>query len=80
MTEMLDKLWIGAKCRLNSFVEDFKHEEKGAAEIVAILLVIVVLIVVVAVFKDKLKSLVDNVFKGAEDATSGGTTKLTTVD
>ena len=42
MLEMLNKMWIGATCRLHNFVEDFKHEEKGAAEIVAIILVIVV--------------------------------------
>ena len=41
MLEMLNKMWIGATCRLHNFVEDFKHEEKGAAEIVAIILVIV---------------------------------------
>lgn len=78
MTGMLDRLWIGAKCRLNNFVEDFKHEEKGAAEIVAILLIIVVLIAVVAVFRDKLKALVESVFSGADSATSGGTANLTT--
>ena len=33
MLEMLNKMWIGAACRLHNFVEDFKHEEKGAAEI-----------------------------------------------
>lgn len=28
MLEMLNKMWIGATCRLHNFVEDFKHEEK----------------------------------------------------
>ena len=26
MLEMLNKMWIGATCRLHNFVEDFKHE------------------------------------------------------
>ena len=32
----MDMLWIGAKTRIHNFWEDFKTEEKGAAEIVAI--------------------------------------------
>ena len=35
MMRKMDMLWIGAKARIHNFWEDFKTEEKGAAEIVA---------------------------------------------
>ena len=81
MLEMLNKMWIGATCRLHNFVEDFKHEEKGAAKIssakllkeavkrdgaVAILLVIVVVIAVVVVFRERIMDLVSNTFDDAD--------------
>ena len=62
MLEMLNKMWIGATCRLHNFVEDFKHEEKGAAEIVAIILIIVAVIAAAAIFKDRIVELVNNIF------------------
>ena len=65
MLEMLNKMWIGATCRLHNFVEDFKHE-KGAAEIVAIILVIVVVIAVVVVFRERIMDLVSNTFDDAD--------------
>ena len=67
MLEMLNKMWIGATCRLHNFVEDFKHEEKGAAEIVAIILVIVVVIAVVVVFRERIMDLVSNTFDEADN-------------
>ena len=33
MMRKMDMLWIGAKTRIHNFWEDFKTEEKGAAEI-----------------------------------------------
>lgn len=67
MLEMLNKMWIGAACRLHNFVEDFKHEEKGAAEIVAIILVIVVVIAVVVVFREKIMDLIEKTFIKADE-------------
>lgn len=55
-------LWIGAKTRIHNFWEDFKTEEKGAAEIVAILLVILAIVAVVVIFRDQLKALINGVF------------------
>lgn len=66
MLEMLNKMWIGAACRLHNFVEDFKHEEKGAAEIVAIILVIVVVIAVVIIFRQQILELVKGTFEDAD--------------
>ena len=51
MMRKMDMLWIGAKTRIHNFWEDFKTEEKGAAEIVAILLVILAIVVVVVIFR-----------------------------
>lgn len=62
MMRKMDMLWIGAKTRIHNFWEDFKTEEKGAAEIVAILLVILVIVAVVVIFKDQLKALIKGVF------------------
>ena len=44
MTRKLNLLWISAENKIRSLVEDFKTEEAGAAEIVAIILIIVAVI------------------------------------
>lgn len=62
----LDKMWIGAKYRMHNFIDDFMHEEKGAAEIVAIILVIVVVIAVVLVFRERIMDLVKKTFDEAD--------------
>ncbi|MDD7210160.1 MAG: Flp1 family type IVb pilin [Lachnospiraceae bacterium] len=62
MSDKLTGLWIGARIRLGKFWENFKSEEKGAAEIVAIILVIVVVIAVVVVFREKIIGLINDVF------------------
>ncbi len=62
MMRKMDMLWIGAKARIHNFWEDFKTEEKGAAEIVAILLVILAIVAVVIIFRDQLKALINGVF------------------
>lgn len=66
MMRKMDMLWIGAKTRIHNFWEDFKTEEKGAAEIVAIILIIVVVIAAAALFKDKIIPIVDKVLGQAE--------------
>lgn len=62
MMRKMDMLWIGAKTRIHNFWEDFKTEEKGAAEIVAILLVILAIVAVVVIFRGQLKALINGVF------------------
>lgn len=62
MMRKMDMLWIGAKNCIHNFWEDFKTEEKGAAEIVAILLVILAIVAVVVIFRDQLKALINGVF------------------
>ena len=53
MTRKLNLLWISAENKIRSLVEDFKTEEAGAAEIVAIILIIVAVRIV---------ELVNNIF------------------
>lgn len=67
MMRKMDMLWIGAKARIHNFWEDFKTEEKGAAEIVAIILIIVVVIGLAVIFKDKIELLLDNVMGQADN-------------
>ena len=61
MTRKLNLLWISAENKIRSLVEDFKTEEAGAAEIVAIILIIVA-VIAAAIFKDRIVELVNNIF------------------
>ena len=63
MTGKFDLLWIVTKNKISSLVEDFKTEEAGAAEIVAIILIIVAVIAAAGLFKTQLTDLVTNIFK-----------------
>ena len=65
MNEALLKAWIGA---LRNFWEDLKSEENGAVEIIAMILIIVVVIAMVTIFKDRIKTIIENVFGQADDA------------
>ena len=68
MNEALLKAWIGAQIRLRNFWEDLKSEENGAVEIIAMILIIVVVIAMVTIFKDRIKTVIENVFGQADDA------------
>lgn len=68
MNEALLKAWIGAQIRLRNFWEDLKSEENGAVEIIAMILIIVVVIAMVTIFKDQIKTIIENVFGQADDA------------
>lgn len=68
MNEALLKAWIGAQIRLRNFWEDLKSEENGAVEIITMILIIVVVIAMVTIFKDRIKTIIENVFGQADDA------------
>lgn len=68
MNEALLKAWIGAQIRLRNFWEDLKSEENGAVEIISMILIIVVVIAMVTIFKDRIKTIIENVFGQADDA------------
>lgn len=62
MLNEMDLLLLTMKSRWDAFMERMVHEEKGAADIVAILVVIVILLAVAVIFKDQLIHLVEAVF------------------
>ncbi len=62
MLNKVDLLLLNVKSRWDGFMDRLVHEEKGAADIVAILVVIVILLGVVAIFKEQLEGLVESVF------------------
>ncbi|MDO5346695.1 MAG: Flp1 family type IVb pilin [Lachnospiraceae bacterium] len=67
MFEKMDLALIGAKMKMDDYVDRLLHEEKGASDIVAILVVIVILLAVAAIFKTQLSGLVEQVFGKATD-------------
>jgi len=61
----MDSLLLNMKSRWELFADRMLHEEKGAADIVAILVVIVILLGVAGLFKGGLEKLVNAVFDKA---------------
>ena len=62
MTRKLNLLWISAGNKIRNFVEEFKNEEEGIAEIVAIVLIILIVVGVAAKFNTNIVNVVENVF------------------
>lgn len=71
MFRKLDMLLISAKGRMDRFVDRMIHEEKGAADMVAILVVIVVVIAIAAVFRQELGTMIQQVFQKATQTLTG---------
>lgn len=67
MNKLITNLWIGTQLRMKKFCKDFMSEEKGAAEIVAIILIIVVIIAAAVIFRERIISLVENIFGKADE-------------
>lgn len=63
MFNFLDMQMIKLQTKMRNFAEDFKKEERGASDIVAVLLIILVVVAVAFVFRKQLLKLVDDVFK-----------------
>jgi len=62
MFKKMDSLLLNMKSRWEVFADRMLHEEKGAADIVAILVVIVILLGVAVIFREQLEKLVEAVF------------------
>lgn len=62
MTRKLNLLWISAGNKIRNFVEEFKNEEEGIAEIVAIVLIILIVVGVAATFNTNIGNVVESVF------------------
>ena len=67
MLNKVDLLLLNVKSRWDGFMDRLVHEEKGAADIVAILVVIVILLGVATIFKGQLEELVKSVFGKATE-------------
>lgn len=67
MLENMETMLFMAKFKWDAFVDRLMHEEKGAADIVAIMVVIVILLAVAGIFKTQLEGLVTSVFTKAND-------------
>ena len=70
MFNFLDMQMIKLQTKMRNFAEDFKKEERGASDIVAILLIILVVVAIAFVFKKQLGNLVNNVFEKVGENTS----------
>lgn len=62
----MDRCMIMMMSKAHQAAEEFK-EEKGASDIVAIIVIIAIILVVAAVFRESLKTAVQNVFKNLSD-------------
>ena len=61
MREQMTRWYIAMQMKMKNFLEDFAEEEKGAADIVAIIMVIVVVIAVAGVFKEQLERVIKEI-------------------
>lgn len=67
MLNTLDKLYIGAKIRMNNFVDEFKKDQTGVSSIVATVLLILIVVLLASLFWDKLKGLFKSLWEKIED-------------
>lgn len=63
MLSLLDKMLIGAKCRLNGFLKD----EEGDVNIVSIVVLIGIAVVLAIVFRDAIGDLLKKLFGEVEN-------------
>ena len=67
MTRKLNLLWISAGNKIRNFVEEFKNEEEGIAEIVAIVLIILIVVGVAATFNTNIGKCCRKTYFGKTD-------------
>ena len=63
MLNKLGQALIVLKLRIKNTSNRLWHEEKGGTEIVAILLIIIILVALAVIFKDKLLTLINDLFE-----------------
>lgn len=69
MFNFLDMQMIKLQTKMRNFAEDFKKEERGASDMVAVLLIILIVVAVATIFRDQLKQLVNTVFTKVNEFT-----------
>lgn len=67
------------KLRVSSTVKGFLHEEKGAADIVAVILIVVVAVAAAWIFRDKIIELINNLFEQTDITGLGDHTSDTVI-
>ena len=73
MFDKMDKLYLDARTRGKQLVQDFREEERGASDIVAIIAIIVIVLAVAVIFREQITSVVKSAFKNVTDWINSGT-------
>lgn len=63
MFEKIEKFLCNLKMKTFSLINEFENEEKGAADMVAVIVLIVVVIAIATVFRTQLSAAVTSVFE-----------------
>lgn len=71
MRDMITMAYLKGRSACINAISNFKKEEKGASDIVAILLVIVILVAVAAIFRTQLMNAVNTAFDALMEALEG---------
>ena len=69
MFNFLDMQMIKLQTKMRNFAEDFKKEERGASDMVAVLLIILIVVAVATIFRKQLTNLVNLVFAKVNEFT-----------
>lgn len=69
MFNFLDMQMIKLQTKMRNFAEDFKKEERGASDMVAVLLIILIVVAVATIFRKQLTNLVNLVFNKVNEFT-----------
>lgn len=67
MLNTLDRFYIGAKIRMNNFVDQFKKDQTGVSSIVATVLLILIVVLLVSIFWKYLKGWFEELWKKITD-------------
>ena len=50
MFQKIDRMYLGAKLRLKSFIDDIRSDERGVSNIVATVILILIVVLLAAIF------------------------------
>lgn len=76
MQEKILSLYIMMQLGITGLLEDFRKEERGASDIVAIIMICIVVIAVAAVFRTQLQGVITDAFGKVSEFISGAETGL----
>lgn len=65
MLKMLDRLYIAAY----TGVKSFQKEERGAVDIMAVVILIAIAIALAIIFKERIKTIIENLFDNMDQST-----------